>query len=632
MMLAAAMLLGMSAFPTFAVSQIQIDTANVTLSATEITSSNEAQTIKLTVALEQPYLIGTFGMMLPIPDGWKLISVDNEFLAGINQWSSGNYNLNKGNVVWDSDAGSTFQTLVVATYEIPANVEPVENMQLTVTKLEVTDDNLEEMMIGGTFSATLTIKAAEAPHTHNLTAVDAKAATCSAVGNIAYWQCTGENGCGKLFLDAAGAQETTLADVTTAINPDAHDYDDGVITTEPGCTTTGVKTFTCRLNAQHTYTETLAALGHNFVNGKCTRCGEDEPAQPAYELYVVVDKTTDTDGDGYYDVDPDDTVTADVYIKASSDVQLQQIRFKLTASDKLTAGNASFEGFTLRNGVYYDYGTTVRSLTANTGLKLGTVTYTVGSTATYGEELNITLSDAYVTVYRGTEDIAAAVTGTGVEIATTYTITWDINGTEETTEVPYGEVPTYDKTIDRPGYTFVGWDPEVVAATADAKYTAQWTRNFDFVTEEYRYAGDGQVLLILKADAPETGKCYTYGGEPMFYTEDQYYCASIEGAAGVYVYLIPAADVTNDTAAGKIAVGTGTNETVSRGGDVNSDKATTIADASIVYRMLQEGGSAYDTLSIKQRLEADVSTDVAGATARGSIADVDAIVDIFFGA
>ena len=42
-----------------------------------------------------------------------------------------------------------------------------------------------------------------------------------------------------------------------------HDYV-GTITTAPGCETTGVKTYVCKNDANHTYTETVASTGHSF--------------------------------------------------------------------------------------------------------------------------------------------------------------------------------------------------------------------------------------------------------------------------------------------------------------------------------------------------------------------------------
>ena len=51
-------------------------------------------------------------------------------------------------------------------------------------------------------------------------------------------------------------------------------WNEGVITTEPTCTTAGVKTFSCSVHGE-TRTEELPALGHTFgAGGQCIRCGE----------------------------------------------------------------------------------------------------------------------------------------------------------------------------------------------------------------------------------------------------------------------------------------------------------------------------------------------------------------------
>lgn len=69
-------------------------------------------------------------------------------------------------------------------------------------------------------------------HTHSLTHTAKKSASCTASGNIEYWRCSG---CGKYYLDANAANETT---------------------------------------AEKTI---LPALGHNYVNGTCTRCSAKDP-------------------------------------------------------------------------------------------------------------------------------------------------------------------------------------------------------------------------------------------------------------------------------------------------------------------------------------------------------------------
>lgn len=51
-------------------------------------------------------------------------------------------------------------------------------------------------------------------------------------------------------------------------------------TVEPTCTTPGKKVYTCTTKGHEgeTYEETIDALGHEFVNGVCTRCGAPEQA------------------------------------------------------------------------------------------------------------------------------------------------------------------------------------------------------------------------------------------------------------------------------------------------------------------------------------------------------------------
>ena len=115
-----------------------------------------------------------------------------------------------------------------------------------------------------------------------------------------------------------------------------HDWDDGVVTTKPTETTEGVKTFTCvrcgatrtesvpTLDHTHSYTavvtaptctekgyttytcacgdsyitDYVGALGHNFVNGVCTRCGEKDPDyDPSGD---PCEGYTDINGDSWY--------------------------------------------------------------------------------------------------------------------------------------------------------------------------------------------------------------------------------------------------------------------------------------------------------------------------------------------
>ena len=62
-----------------------------------------------------------------------------------------------------------------------------------------------------------------------------------------------------------------------------HAWDAGKITTEATCDGKGVKTFTCTV-CNETKTEEIAALGHDFAYGYCSRCGlNSNYNQKAYE-------------------------------------------------------------------------------------------------------------------------------------------------------------------------------------------------------------------------------------------------------------------------------------------------------------------------------------------------------------
>ena len=82
--------------------------------------------------------------------------------------------------------------------------------------------------------------------------------------------------------DACYAPATAKVVLTSEV-PQPCQWDEGVVTTEPTCTTAGVKTFSCSVHGE-TRTEELPALGHTFgADGACIRCGEKDPAIPTQD-------------------------------------------------------------------------------------------------------------------------------------------------------------------------------------------------------------------------------------------------------------------------------------------------------------------------------------------------------------
>lgn len=68
--------------------------------------------------------------------------------------------------------------------------------------------------------------------------------------------------------------------------PHVHKYNSGVVTKEPTCTDTGVKTYTC-VNNDDSYTETIPALGHDYVTRTETVTVKEAWDEDVYEGFYI---------------------------------------------------------------------------------------------------------------------------------------------------------------------------------------------------------------------------------------------------------------------------------------------------------------------------------------------------------
>ena len=98
---------------------------------------------------------------------------------------------------------------------------------------------------------------------HDMTITKAKEPTCTTNGNKAYWYCSS---CKTHYADAAGYRATSVEEMTLAMDPNAHTWDAGVITTEASCCVMGVKTYTCTSDPSHTKTEEIGYDANNHNN------------------------------------------------------------------------------------------------------------------------------------------------------------------------------------------------------------------------------------------------------------------------------------------------------------------------------------------------------------------------------
>ena len=86
-----------------------------------------------------------------------------------------------------------------------------------------------------------------------------------------------------------------------------HSWNGGVVTVEPTCIRTGVKTYTCSL-CSATKMEEFPSIGHNYYNGYCSRCDAKDPNYQFVTAQVKVGTVTGN---------PGDTVTVPVSISSN---------------------------------------------------------------------------------------------------------------------------------------------------------------------------------------------------------------------------------------------------------------------------------------------------------------------------
>ena len=125
---------------------------------------------------------------------------------------------------------------------------------------------------------------AKLTHKHSLTHTAAKASTEKSVGNIEYWRCAG---CGKYFSDANATKEISREQtVVTQLNHThklVHTAKKDATCTDGGnmefwrCSDC-LKYFSDAQGKNEIVSQSIltAALGHNYVNGVCARCGEKQ--------------------------------------------------------------------------------------------------------------------------------------------------------------------------------------------------------------------------------------------------------------------------------------------------------------------------------------------------------------------
>lgn len=112
-------------------------------------------------------------------------------------------------------------------------------------------------------------------HKHNYVETITKEPTCTEAGEKTYTCDCGDSYTEEITAKGHHFENGECTDCGEKDPNHTHSYDAGVVSKEPTCTETGEKTYTCICG--DSYTETIPATGHHYENGECTECGEKDP-------------------------------------------------------------------------------------------------------------------------------------------------------------------------------------------------------------------------------------------------------------------------------------------------------------------------------------------------------------------
>ena len=153
------------------------------------------------------------------------------------------------------------------------------------------------------------------------------------------------------------------------------------------------------------------------------------------------------------------------------------------------------------------------------GTLLKTVTVESGSSADYGNKPKRPATAKYSYTFSGWKNYD----GTAVDLSDVreslsvyasykeelnrYAVKWKIEGKTETTTVPYGQLPIPPVTPTKASdaqyhYTFSGWSTPIEIVTADAEYTALFSKTTRAYTVTFRYLGEKADFTVYYGDMP----------------------------------------------------------------------------------------------------------------------------------
>ncbi|MDO5853751.1 MAG: InlB B-repeat-containing protein, partial [Thermoplasmata archaeon] len=185
--------------------------------------------------------------------------------------------------------------------------------------------------------------------------------------------------------------------------------------------------------------------------------------------------------------------------------------------------------------------TTTQNMTVGVSSMLDLNTFTYTEHTFLGWSTSATAAEPTYTNGQSVQDLSTSTTGVelyAVWQVNTYTITWNVDGTETTEQVAYGETPSFSGSTDKAStestdYSFKGWSTDgstvletIPTVTGAATYTALYNESTRTYTVSFESMGGSSVdnktaeyKATITAPSNPTKTGYTFVG---WYTSETY--------------------------------------------------------------------------------------------------------------
>ena len=303
---------------------------------------------------------------------------------------------------------------------------------------------------------------------------------------------------------------------TREIDSLGHDWVAGTIHA-PTCTKDGYTEYECSRCQEEKHDDVVEALGHNYVDGVCTRCGEEKPTvvgtyskvtdldQLVNGATVIITNEDGTNAMGSQNTNNRAKVTgassANGTISISNDstsIQVFTIEDYSTQEDTIVAFKTlnplnDVDGYLYAAGSGSNYLKTQETVDKDAKfyitLSSGDFTVVASDSSNRNDmRYNSSNNPPIFSCYASTSTqpgVALYIKDSSTPAPTTYTVTYDANGGEGTmtdSNSPYSAsstVTTLNNTFTRDGYTFAHWSTATDGTGTDYDQGATFTMTAD---------------------------------------------------------------------------------------------------------------------------------------------------------